>query len=111
MVSEQPSGSAKVEVLHAAVEAFRKREITYRDILEDLPVAIYTTDIDGLITYFNRECVALSGRQPVLGDDRWCVAWKLFTPSGEALAHSESPTAQALRDCRPVRGVEVMVER
>lgn len=111
MASEQPFESGKVEVLHAAVETFRKREITYRDILEDLPVAIYTTDIDGLITYYNRECVTLSGRQPVLGDDRWCVAWKLSTPSGEDLPHSESPTAVALRDCQPVRGVEIIVER
>lgn len=111
MASEQPSESPRVEVLHAAVEAFRKREITYRDILEDLPVAIYTTDIDGLITYFNRECVALSGRQPELGHDRWCVSWKLYTPSGERLPHSESPTAEALRNCEPVRGVEIMVER
>lgn len=111
MAYEQPFESGKVEVLHAAVEAFRKREITYRDILEDLPVAIYTTDIDGLLTYYNRECVTLSGRQPVLGDDRWCVAWKLYTPTGESLAHSESPTAIALHDCRPVRGVEIMVER
>jgi PAS domain S-box-containing protein len=111
MACEQPFEASTVAVLHAAVEAFRKREITYRDILEDLPVAIYTTDIDGLVTYYNRECVALSGRQPVLGDDRWSVAWKLYTPSGEALAHSESPTAGALRDCRPVRGVEIVVER
>ena len=111
MASEQTFEPGKVEVLHAAVEAFRKREITYRDILEDLPAAIYTTDIDGLITYYNKECVTLSGRQPVLGDDRWCVAWKLYTESGDSLPHSESPTAVALRDCRPVRGVEIKVER
>jgi len=111
MAAEQPSESDKVEVLHEAVERFQKREITYRDILEDLPVAIYTTDAEGRVTYYNGACVELSGRQPVLGHDRWSVAWKLFTPSGDPLPHSESPTAVTLRELRPIRGVELVAER
>jgi len=111
MVCEQPSESDNIEVLHGAVEAFLKREITYRDILEDLPVAIYTTDVDGRITYYNRACVELAGRRPVLGEDCWSVAWKLFTADGTPLPHSESPTALTLRERRPVRGMELIVER
>ena len=98
MTKDRPAASANVEVLHAAVEAFRKREIGYRDILEDLPAAIYTTDAEGRITYFNRACVELTGRTPVLGDDQWCITWKLFAADGAALAHSASPLAMALRD-------------
>lgn len=111
MACEQPSEAENVEVLHGAVEEFLKREITYRDILEDLPVAIYTTDADGRITYFNRECVELSGRTPVLGGDKWNIARKLFTADGEPLQHSDSPTAATLREQRPVRGVELILER
>lgn len=111
MASEQPSESDKVEILHEAVEKFQKREITYRDILEDLPVAIYTTDAEGRITYYNRACLGLSGRRPVLGHDSWSVAWKLFTADGKPLPHAESPTAVALRELRPVRGVELVAER
>jgi PAS domain S-box-containing protein len=111
MACEQPSDSDNVEVLHAAVEAFLKREITYRDILEDLPIAIYTTDLEGRITYYNRACVDLAGRRPVLGHDRWSVAWKLFTAEGVPLPHSESPTALTLRERRAIRGMELIAER
>lgn len=111
MASEQPTDSGKVEVLHAAVEEFQKREITYRDILEDLPVAIYTTDSEGRLTYYNQQCVELSGRAPILGHDMWTVAWKLFSEDGTSLAPDESPTAATLREQRPVRGVELIAER
>ena len=107
------SGGAfeNVEILHKAVEAFRRRELGYREILEDLPAAIYTTDADGRITYFNRACTEFSGRTPRLGDDLWCVTWKLYTRDGEPLAHSDCPMAVALREGRPVRGVEASAER
>ena len=111
MTKDESAASANVEILHEAVEAFRKREIGYRDILEDLPAAIYTTDRDGRITYFNRACVELAGRTPILGDDQWCVTWKLFTADGVALPHSESPTAVALRDQQAFLGEENIAER
>lgn len=111
MSSNPSAGLAEVQVLHAAVDAFRKREIGYREILEDLPAAIYTTDCDGRITYFNRACIDLSGRIPVLGDDRWCVTWKLFTTDGKPLPHEVSALAVALREKRVVRGEEAIAER
>lgn len=111
MASEKPAKDGQVEVLHGAVEAFRQREITYRDILEDLPTAIYTVDDEGRITYCNRACTELSGRQPVLGEDRWCVAAKLYAPDGLPLPHSESATAIAVREKRPVRGLELVGEQ
>lgn len=111
MASELPSEPENIEILHAAVEAFRKREITYREILEDLPAAIYTTDAEGRITYYNQACVELSGRRPALGHDRWCVSWKLFKGAGEPLSQTDYPTTLAIRQRQPVRGVELMAER
>jgi PAS domain S-box-containing protein len=108
---DEPEEPNRVELLHAAVEAFRKREITYREILEDLPVAIYTTDIEGRITYHNRASIELAGRRPELGSDKWCVAWKLYTDAGLPLAHEDCPTAAALREKRPIRGMELIGER
>ena len=111
MSLESAAEATKVEVLHAAVEAFRRREISYRDILEDLPAAIYTTDCDGRITYFNRACIDFSGRVPALGDDRWCVSWKLYTTDGKPLPHDGSPMAVALIERRSIRGEEALAER
>lgn len=111
MTTDRSAHAANVEILHTAVEAFRKRELNYHDILEDLPAAIYTTDAEGRITYFNKACVAFSGRTPRLGDDLWCVTWKLYTSDGAPLPHAECPMAVALREGRPVRGVEAIAER
>jgi PAS domain S-box-containing protein len=111
MATKRPADAPNVEILHFAVEAFRKREVNYRDILEDLPAAIYTTDAEGRITYFNKACIEFSGRTPTLGDDFWCVTWKLYTPDGVALPHDQCPMAVALHERRAVRGVEAIAER
>jgi PAS domain S-box-containing protein len=110
-MSTTPPAAANIEILHSAVEAFRRREVNYRDILEDLPAAIYTTDAAGRITYYNKACIEFSGRTPTLGDDLWCVTWKLYTPDGAPLPHDQCPMAVALREQRPVRGVEAVAER
>jgi PAS domain S-box-containing protein len=82
-----------------------------RDLLEQLPAAIYTTDAEGRITFFNEAAVALAGRVPELGSDRWCVTWKLFWPDGTPMPHDQCPMAVALRENRPVRGGEALAER
>lgn len=107
----EPAEAANVEVLHAAVEAFRNRDLGFRDLLEDLPAAIYTTDVDGRITYFNRACIDFSGRTPVLGENRWCVTWKLYAPDGRPLPHDKSPMALALANLQAMHGVEAIAER
>jgi PAS domain S-box-containing protein len=91
--------------------AARESERRLREILDALPVALYTTDAEGRITYYNEASVEMSGRRPTLGDDRWCVTWKLFHPDGTPLAHDECPMAVALHERRPVRGAEAVAER
>jgi PAS domain S-box-containing protein len=82
-----------------------------RQILEALPAAVYATDVEGRLTFFNKAAVALAGRQPQLGSDRWCVSWRLFRPDGMPLPHDACAMAVALKEGRPVRGVEAIVER
>src|SRR5215831_8500366 len=52
----------------------RNREHFYRELLEALPAAIYMTDTEGRITFYNQASVDLAGRSPDLGTDRWCVS-------------------------------------
>jgi PAS domain S-box-containing protein len=89
----------------------RDGERQLREILDALPVALYTTDAEGRIAYFNEAAVELSGRRPKLGEDKWCVTWKLFAPDGAALAHDECPMAVALKEKRAVRGAEAVAQR
>jgi len=99
------------EILDLAVEAFSAREPSGIEILDELPVPIYTTDCEGRVSYFNKACVAFAGRTPVPGQDLWCVTWKLFTGEGAALPHDQCPMAVAIAERRPVRGVEAIAER
>ena len=83
----------------------------FRELLDALPAAVYTTDAAGRITFFNQAAVEFSGRRPELGSDRWCVTWRLFRPDGTPLPHDECPMAIALKEDRPIRGIEAIAER
>jgi PAS domain S-box-containing protein len=76
-----------------------------------LPFAVYTTDANGLVTSFNPAAAELVGRLPEIGRDRWCVAWRLRWPDGRLMRHDECPMAVALKENRPMRGVEAIGER
>jgi PAS domain S-box-containing protein len=82
-----------------------------REALDALPVAVYLTDANGIVTYSNRVAADLVGRQPAAGVDRWSVAWRLYTPDGNPLAVEESPMAIALTEKRAIRNMEILVER
>jgi PAS domain S-box-containing protein len=95
----------------AAEEALRERERRFRELLGALPAAVYTTDAQGRITYYNEAAVALAGRTPKLGSDEWCVTWRLYWPDGTPMRHDQCPMAVALKENRPIRGEEAIAER
>jgi signal transduction histidine kinase len=86
----------------------------FGQLADVLPVAIYTCDVDGVITYCNEKAVELWGRRPALGrdsDERFCGSLRLYRPDGTPLPHDQTPMAMALRDGTPSRGNEVAIER
>jgi PAS domain S-box-containing protein len=105
-----------VRVLQDVTEAkqlhdrVRENERHMRELMEALPAAVYTTDAEGHITFFNKAAVEMAGRTPRLGE-QWCVTWKLYTADGIYLPHDQCPMAVALKEDRPVRGVEAIAER
>ncbi|HZC33480.1 MAG TPA: ATP-binding protein, partial [Candidatus Bathyarchaeia archaeon] len=82
----------------------------YRAFLDAVAVAIYTTDTDGRITFFNEAAVDLWGRRPELGEE-WCGSLHLFHLDGRPMRHDECPMAIALKEHRAVRGATAMAER
>jgi PAS domain S-box-containing protein len=84
--------------------------IAFHDFLDTLGVAVYTTDAEGRITYFNEAAIVLWGRHPEVGE-QWCGSWRLYWPDGRQMAHDESPLAIALNEDRAIRGVEAELER
>jgi len=92
-------------------ETLRERERRFHDLLEALPAAIYTTDASGIITFFNQAAVDLWGGAPVVGRSPWCGSLRLYWPDGAPMRHEQCPLAIALREKRPVRGMEAISER
>ena len=84
---------------------------TWAFALDRLPAPAYVTDADGNVTYWNRACVDFAGREPQLGQDRWCITWKLYTTGGDPLPHHACPMADAIRLQRPIRGAVAIAER
>jgi two-component sensor histidine kinase len=87
------------------------RERRFHQLLEALPAAVYTTDAAGRLTYYNHAAAELWGQRPDLGTTAWCGSWKLYGPDGTPLPHEACPMARALKENRPIRGVEAIVER
>jgi PAS domain S-box-containing protein len=108
--SQRRIDSGAVISLQPAQSRFFERASLDRDLLNALPAAIYTTDAEGRINFYNEAAVTFAGRRPALGE-LWCVTWRLYDVHGARLAHEDCPMAIALKEGRPVRGVEAVAER
>ena len=111
VVFEDPRQLKQSAFVRRAGQAFLNGEGSFRDILDVLPSAIYMTDAEGHITYYNAAAAALWGQYPVLGESQWCGSWKLFWPDGSALPHDQCPMAMALKEGRSSAGIEAAAER
>jgi diguanylate cyclase (GGDEF)-like protein len=82
-----------------------------RALIQALGAAVYTTDAEGRLTFYNAAAAALWGWSPPLGEQRWTGSWKLVSMDGAPLPHDQSPMAICLKENRPVRGVWAYAER
>src|SRR5687767_5131069 len=73
-----------------AVLELTQGERRFRQVIEALPAAIYTTDAEGRITFYNQAAASLWGRHPALGE-LWCGSWRIYRPDGSLLPHDECP--------------------
>jgi PAS domain S-box-containing protein len=80
-------------------------------LLAALPVAVYMTDAEGRITFYNQAAAEFWGCRPELGSSRWCGAFRLYWPDGRPLPHDQCPMATAVKTGEPVRNVEAVAER
>lgn len=92
--------------------ALRESELHHKQVLELLPAAVYTCDVEGKIKLFNKAAADLWGREPEVGKDMWCGSWKIFDPESYAPVPLDTcPMAVALKEGTPVYGAEILVER
>ena len=98
-------------VARANPQPLRIGGIRLEEVIRALPAAIYTTDADGRITFYNEAAAELWGCRPEIGKSEFCGSWKLYWPDGSPLPHGECPMAVALKEQRVVRGMEAVAER
>jgi PAS domain S-box-containing protein len=108
--SIKQAAASLIELPAATIDAPTIDSPTYRQFLESLGVAVYTTDADGRITFYNDAAATFWGRSPELGE-LWCGSLRLYWPDGTELPHDACPMAIALRERRAVRGYEAVAER
>jgi PAS domain-containing protein len=82
----------------------QERERDARQLLDVLPTALYTTDAEGRITFYNQAAVEFWGRRPELDREQWCGSLRLFHPGGIPLAHEDCPMAVSLNTACPCAG-------
>jgi PAS domain S-box-containing protein len=84
---------------------------TGHNLLAALPLAVYTTDTEGRITFYNDPAAEFWGHRPEIGTSKWCGSWRLYWPDGRPMPHEDCPMAMTLREGHPVRGAEAIAER
>jgi PAS domain S-box-containing protein len=83
----------------------------FRAILEAIPAAVYTTDKNGYLTYFNEVAVKLWGRRPEIGKQRWSGAFRISMFDETLVPDDQCPMAQVLRTGKPAYNIEAYIER
>lgn len=106
-----PLAAQSQSAMKAPIEEAAPRLPGSEELLQVLPIAVYTTNAAGRITFYNEAAAELWGVRPVLDESVFCGSWKLFWPDGTPLPHDECPMAMALKEKRPIRGQEAVAER
>jgi PAS domain S-box-containing protein len=83
----------------------------YVDLIQNLPVAVYTVNRQGELLLYNKAAINLWGREPVIHEDKWCGSWKIYSLEGELVPHSRCPMAVAIRERRPVKSEIIVIKR
>jgi PAS domain S-box-containing protein len=82
-----------------------------RRIVDAVPVAMYATDVNGIITYYNPAAAEFWGREPVMGKDHWSQGWRILDGDGKPVSPEDYPMSTVLKEHRPVHDFEGFSER
>ncbi|HEY0896313.1 MAG TPA: PAS domain S-box protein, partial [Sphingobacteriaceae bacterium] len=83
----------------------------YMDLIQNLPVAVYTTAPDGKMQLYNKAAAELWGCNPELGKLFSCDCVEIFNAEGLPLEHCERPMHLALTSRVAFSNREILIKR
>ncbi len=92
-------------------DELRQNESQFRNLIENLPEAVYTCDELGYIQLYNKAAVKLWGREPLAGKELWAGSWKILNLDGTEIPPEICPMATAIKERRQVLGKEILIQR
>jgi PAS domain S-box-containing protein len=86
-------------------------ELDFRQLAQQLPVAVYACDTQGRIMFHNAAAAELWAREPVADRDRWSGAWRIHDAQSRVLPVGEYPTCVATRQGGAIPERNLIIER
>ncbi|WP_246020624.1 PAS domain-containing sensor histidine kinase [Flavobacterium humi] len=80
-------------------------------LLEGLPIAVFTCNCEGLLTYYNAIAEGLWVHTPVIQKDPWFGSWKFYKEDGSSMSRNEFTTVKTLNDRMAAASGKVIIER
>src|SRR5690606_5838298 len=88
----------------------KETEKQYFDLIQHLPAAIYTCDVEGRVMIYNNAATELWGRNPGSEKGEWCGASAIFDQAGNPMSLEDCPMARAVKTGKPIVE-ETIIER
>jgi PAS domain S-box-containing protein len=102
----------RMEQLHQEIRGrIIESEKQYFDLIQHLPAAIYTCDIQGRVLLYNNAAFELWGRGPTTSKEAWCGSTIMLNKYGNEICPAASPMARAVAEGRSIFGEEMIVVR
>jgi PAS domain S-box-containing protein len=133
LILDGKSPAARVELMISALERSRAAQQERKELIEKraalaeaevskkkienilslMPMAVYTCDEEGRITFFNQRAAALWGREPKLNgdEDKYSGPVRILSADGSPIPLSADAMALAVKTGDSVRNEEAIVER
>jgi signal transduction histidine kinase len=88
-------------------------EENLRELVAVMPAGVYACDRDGVITYHNRQAVAIWGRTPGLDDPPWSFldSRRIYRTDGTVLRPEDAPVREVIATGVPIVNCELVLER
>jgi PAS domain S-box-containing protein len=80
-------------------------------LYNQLPVAVYTCNEEGIIISCNESATALWGRRPNLGNEKWSGALRTFDNKGSLVTTEEHPAVRVVHEKKLITNTELIIEQ